>query len=150
MPIFTGTAMWCFTVKPDTKYEPCWRITLVMSDEEANKLKALGVKVKRNDDGKYEFKFKRNVTNKKGAANRQPIVVDANKEEFDKIIGNGSSVRVIAKPYTWEFKGRKGVGMDLDKIQVLEHVSYGGDEDFDDKPVEDTPTPQAKEEDEEF
>lgn len=139
MPKAHGIAMWSFIITPDTKFTPCWRTDLILTDAEAMKLKEAGLKVKRNDDGQYQFKFKRNVTNKKGQPNRQPIVVDENKEPFNQIIGNGSEVTIIYKLYEWKNNFGKGIGADLDKIMVHKHVPYEGgsaDEDFDDAPVQ--------------
>lgn len=152
MPKITGTAMWARVFDPDTRYEPCWKIDVVLTDAEAQKLKDVGIKVKRNDDGNYQYKFKRKVTGAKGQANRQPIVVGPDKEPFTQLIGNGSKVCVIYKVYEWKNNFGKGVGADLDKIMVLEHVPYGDgttqkDEDFDDAPAE---KPKAKQEDEDF
>lgn len=128
MPVIKGTAMWAFTKTPDTKFEPVWRITVQMTDEEAQKLKEFKVKVRRNDDGIFEYKFKRGVTNKKtGLANPPPRIVDAHKEPFDQIIGNGSKVVVQYKPFEWKNSFGKGIGLDLQAVQVLEHVPYGGD-----------------------
>ena len=121
----TGTCMWAYTKQPDTKYEACWRVTILMSDAEAKKLKDIGIAVKRNDDGVFEYKFKRNVARKDGNGdNPPPRVVDAEKEPFDGIIGNGSIVNVQWAPYQWKFK--KGVGADLQAIQVVKLVPYGG------------------------
>ena len=126
----TGIAMWSYTKQPDTKFDACWRITLLLSDDEAKKLKAAGLKVKRNDDDVYEYKFKRNVDKKKNkeiiGKNPPPRVVDAGKNTFDGIIGNGSIVNVQFMPYGWEYLGRKGVSADLQAIQIVDLVPYGG------------------------
>ena len=150
MPIVKGTAMWAQVNTPDTKWEPCWKIDLLMPDEEADKLKAAGIKVKRNDDGVYQYKFKRKVTNAKGGANKQPVVVDKDKNPTDVIIGNGSTVAVLYKVFTWKF--RPGIGADLDKIQILELVEYtGSSEDFPDTEGEaPTTSPSAPPADEDF
>lgn len=120
----TGIAMWAYTKEADTKFEPQWRITLLLSDAEAKKLKDLGVVVKRNDDGAWEYKFKRKVKNAKGFDNEPPRVVDAAKNTFNGIIGNGSIVNVQFKPFQWKFK--KGVGTDLVAVQIVDLVPYGG------------------------
>ncbi|KKP86883.1 MAG: hypothetical protein UR87_C0009G0012 [candidate division CPR3 bacterium GW2011_GWE2_35_7] len=126
----TGIAMWSYTKQPDTKFDPCWRVTLLLSDAEAKKLKGIGLKVKRNDDDVYEYKFKRNVDKKKGkeviGKNPPPRVVDAGKNTFDGIIGNGSIVNVQFAPYAWEYKGKKGLSADLQAIQIVDLVAYAG------------------------
>ena len=124
-----GIAFYAYTNQPDTKFDPCWRVNLQVTDEEATKMKEVGLNVKRNDDGVYEYKFKRNVAKKKGALvvgeNPAPRVVDSNKEQFVGIIGNGSLVNVQWSPYNWEFKGKKGVSADLVAVQVLNLIPYG-------------------------
>ena len=129
----TGTAMWAFTKTPDSKFEPCWRINLLITDEEAKKLKEIGLKPKRNDDGVFEFKLKRNVERKKGGGqNPPPQVFDAQLNPFDGLIGNGSKVNVKFSVYNWEFKGKKGTSADLQAIQIVELVPYEGSSRADD------------------
>lgn len=126
--LIKGTASWAFTKNPDTKFPPaCWRINVAMSDDDAKKIKALGVKIKRNDDGAFEYKFKRNVMNKKtNTPNPAPRVVDAQTNPLDVIIGNGSIVQVQFKPFEWKNEFGKGVSLDLQGIQVLTLVPYAG------------------------
>lgn len=126
MPLCRGRAFWSFIQKPDVKFEPVYRITIQMEDDEAAKLKAVGLKVRRNDDGVFEYKFKRNVTNKKtGAPNPVPKQVDANREPVDSIIGNGSDVVVQYATYNWEYKGKKGTNADFQAVQVINLIPYG-------------------------
>ena len=56
--------------------------------------------------------------------------MDAEKKPIDKIVGNGSKVKVMYKSYDWNFKGKKGKGLDLQAVQVLDLVEYTPDEDF--------------------
>jgi len=41
-------------------------------------------------------------------------------------VGNGSVVNVKYNPYEWEFAGRKGIGANLNAIQVVDLVPYSG------------------------
>ena len=50
--------------------------------------------------------------------------MDAEKKPLEKIVGNGSKVKVMYKPYDWNFKGKKGKGLDLQAVQVLDLVEY--------------------------
>jgi len=150
MPKIVGSAMWCKVYEPDTKYAPMWKLDLVLTDAEAQKLKDVGIKVKRNDDGNYQYKFKRKVTGAKGQSNRPPVVVGPDKEPFTQLVGNGSKVCIIYKVYEWKNNFGKGVGADLDKIMVLEHIPYsaGGSEEEDfDSPTPDKPKVQQEDED---
>lgn len=121
-----GKSFWAFTNTPDVKFEPVYRISVQMDDEEAKKLKAVGLKVRRNDEGVFEYKFKRGVTNKKtGEPNPKPKVVDANREPLDAIIGNGSDVVVQYKVYEWKNSFGKGTSADFQAVQVLNLIPYG-------------------------
>ena len=53
------------------------------------------------------------------------------KNPLDKIVGNGSKVKVMYKPYEWNFKGKKGMGLDLQAVQVIDLIEYTPREDFD-------------------
>ena len=66
-----------------------------------------------------------------GDKNTQPQLVDGAKNPLDKIVGNGSKVKVMYKPYEWNFKGKKGMGLDLQAVQVMDLVEYTPREDFD-------------------
>ena len=35
------------------------------------------------------------------------------------------------KPYEWNFKGKKGMGLDLQAVQVIDLIEYTPKEDFD-------------------
>ena len=126
MPLCKGKLFWAYTNTPDVKFAPVYRISVQMDDEEAKKLKAAGLKVRRNDEGVFEYKFKRGVTNKKtGAPNPKPKVVDANREPLDAIIGNGSDGVVQYKVYEWKNSFGTGISADFQAVQVLNLIPYG-------------------------
>lgn len=144
-----GKSMWSYTTAPDTKYDPCWRINVLVGPEEAKKAKAIGLRIIKTDPvmnedeaslGDYKITFKRYTEKRgkhKGQANKAPIVVDADEAPFDFIIGNGSDVIVEFEPYTWNFNGKTGVSADLQKIKIINLVEYipKDDESSDDAPV---------------
>lgn len=124
-----GTLSWAFINTPDTKFDTngVWRISVAMADTEAAKLKAAGLKPKRNDDGVFEYKFKRSVKKKKGEGNNtRPVVVDSNLNPLTDLIGNGSEGYVQFAPYTWKNSFGTGTGADLQGIQVTKLVPYAG------------------------
>lgn len=129
----SGKAYFTYTNNPDTKFDPCWKVTLKMTDNEAAKLRKVGIKPKRDDDGVFEYTFKRLVTKRGGfGENKPPRVVDANKNPMEgTIIGNDSVVNVQWAPFSWEYKGKKGVSADFQAIQVVELVPYTGGSDKD-------------------
>ena len=131
---------WASVVEPNTKFEPTWEIEAELNDQQAAMFADAGVRLK-EDDGIKLLRFKRKVEgNKKGGGtyrNEPPKVVDASKQEFDKLIGNGSLVNIAYDLRSWEMMGNKGVKADLKAVQVLELVEYsgggGGTSEFDDE-----------------
>ena len=130
----TGTGMWAKVTeatrdrgssKADgAKYdypEAC-TIDMILDQEELKKVTKANPKVspRVTDDG-LSVKFRRNWINarnpKWGGA---PIVVDDQGEAWpeDKMIGNGSKVRIAAEVYDTQF----GKAMRLLKVMVLDYV----------------------------
>ena len=134
MAIIEGTAYWASLTRPNEKFEPMWRIDLAVDSKSAEDLKGQGISIGETTiDEKVIpniIKFKRKVKKANGEKNSQPQLVDADKKPFDKIVGNGSKVKVMYKPYEWNFKGRKGIGLDLQAVQVMDLVEYTPKEDF--------------------
>lgn len=132
-----GTGHWAMIVNPDTKYEDKWKITVHMDKDEYKKLKDLGLspKLEVDDDDNitYYYSFFR-LVNKRGKAkgqNERPVLVDAEGKPMDCLIGNGSDVVVKHKPYQWNNEHGKGVGTDLQGVQVVNLIPYeseGGDD----------------------
>lgn len=125
-----GKALWAKVHQPDTRWEPQWNITLELSKEEALKLKAEGLRVKetidKDDNIVRTFKFVRRVKRRDGSGkhNAKPTVVDAALNPFTEIIGNGSDVIVLHRPYTWSNDKGKGKGTDLCGVQIVELVPF--------------------------
>jgi|TARA_R110000822_G_scaffold26240_2_gene79113 hypothetical protein len=129
-----GTAYWASLTRPNEKFEPMWRIDLAVDDDTASDLAKQGIALgETNIDGntiKNIIKFKRKVSKNNGDKNTPPTLVDGQKRPLDKIIGNGSKVVVMYKSYDWNYKGKTGVGLDLQAVQVKELVEYTPKEDF--------------------
>jgi hypothetical protein len=129
--ITKGLAWWAKVKEPDSKYNN-WSIVLRVSKEEAEKLKAVGLRVKmdEDDDGNIirTWKCSRYVAKRgkqKGKGNNPaPTVVDAELNTFEGYIGNGSEVKVLHKPYQWNNSWGQGVGSDLQGVQILSLVEY--------------------------
>jgi hypothetical protein len=130
-----GIANWAFVTEPDQKYHR-WSIKLDLPKSEADRLRAVGIKVKKTvveaEDGSdvviQRVTISRNTKNKKtGEPNIPPEVVDAQLNPFTDLIGNGSEVIVRFRPYKWEHpKYGSGVGLDLLGVQVVNLVEYKG------------------------
>ncbi len=134
MAIIEGTAYWASLTRPNEKFEPMWTIDLSVDEKSANELKEQGIKVGETTVDETTItnivKFKRKCSKANGDKNTQPQLVDGSKKPLDKIVGNGSKVKVMYRPYEWNFKGKKGMGLDLQAVQVLDLVEYTSKEDF--------------------
>lgn len=134
MAIIEGTAYWASLTRPNEKFEPMWRIDLAVDDKSANELKEQGIALGETTIDEKTIpnivRFKRKVQKANGDKNTQPTLVDAGKKPLDKIVGNGSKVKVMYRPYDWNFKGKKGKGLDLQAVQVVDLIEYTPKEDF--------------------
>ena len=76
--------------------------------------------------GKVKFKFKRKEFNKDGIKKNPPIVVDAAKNPWpsDKLIGNGSTIRIGFRPWFWEMNGKQGMSLEWESAQVVKLQEY--------------------------
>jgi|TARA_B110000971_G_scaffold203045_1_gene223273 hypothetical protein len=139
MAIIEGTAYWASLTRPNEKFEPMWRLDLAVDDKTAEDLKGQGITVGETVIDEQTIsnivRFKRKVSKANGDKNTQPTLVDANKEPLDKIVGNGSKVNVMYKSYPWNFKGKTGIGLDLQAVKVLDLVEYIPQEEFADTPT---------------
>lgn len=140
MPILYNVPVkWASVQKPNTQFEPAWEVQAILTKEQAAELQAAakkvnpkGIKIKKEDDGTLYFRFKRSVARKDGNGNNEPpTVVDAHKEPFTKMIGNGSICNIKYSLIPWNNKFGSGVTTDFKGIQVVEWVEYGDNEDFD-------------------
>ena len=70
--------------------------------------------------------MKRNVNGPNGMVRKAPKLLDKNKNELDCQVGNGSKVRVQAKPWEINRNGQAFKGLELQAVQVLDLVSFSG------------------------
>lgn len=142
MPKVKGKSMWAFLTTADTKYDPCWRIAVIISADEARKLHELGIRYSRTDEiknpeeaamGPYKVTLRRYCEKRgkaKGQPNDPPILVDVDEAPFTQILGNGSEVIVEFDTYSWSYTDKKtkqqnsGTSADLKKVKVVELVEY--------------------------
>ena len=123
MSVISGKAYWTFVPEANTTFEPTWSIDIAL--DEANKaiVEADGLKWRNKNDERGDFiTIKRKVTKNNGNPNEVPELVDHNKRILasDKnFIGPGSEVNVQYKTYEWNYKGNSGIGVDLQKIQLI-------------------------------
>lgn len=79
----------------------------------------------------YIAKFKTNeFIRSDGTTNEPPIVYDiyGNKWPEEKLIGNGSKMKIAYTIYAWGAGSKSGAGLTLQPVQamVMEHVAYSG------------------------
>ena len=142
-----GIAYWANITVPSTTFEPVYQLELVVDDETADAFEQKGFPTingtakKRDGSTKtstaYEGRavsIKRKVSRKDGTPNVKPKLYDANGEQVDLTVGNGS--RVLVKYREWEVDNTYGQfkGLDLVKVKIIYLVEYtgGGENDFDD------------------
>ena len=124
-----GKAMWACVQSPNTKFESVYCIDVIIDAAQVKEVKKQGLKVKENDNGESFVKIKRKLFRKDGTENPKPKVVDASKEPFTDLIGNGSIVNVFYNLYQWgPASYGSGIGADLTGVQVLDLVEYSGGE----------------------
>ena len=122
-----GKVTWDSVTTPDSKYN-CWTITVEVTKEEADKLKAVGLSpkvIEKDDQFIRTWKctrkfFKRGKGG--GGKNPAPQVVDAELNPFSDPIGKGSEVVIQHRPYPWDNSHGKGIGSDLQGVQILSYV----------------------------
>ena len=130
MPVVTGTAYWANVLTPNTTYDAVYSVNLVVPDDIAKDFKERGFTIKEMNEGPA-LVIKRKVNGAKGRVNPAPDLVDRAKQPINVSVGNGSTVRVMYKEWSSEYKGTLFRGLDFCKMQVLDLVEYGGmDDDF--------------------
>lgn len=141
----TGIASWAFLTKPkaSTKFKngiipSMYTVNLMLDVKTAKKLKAEGFNVKKNTVeipgienavGKPYLQIKKGAEYE-GKPTKPPEVFDSKLQPFTGLIGNGSKISVIFAAREWESMGQTGTAASLRKVQVLELVEYGSDEDL--------------------
>jgi len=132
MTVVKGKAYWASVQQPNTTYEPEWGIDILVDDGNRAALEADGLTIKNKGDDRGDFvHIRQKVTRRDGSQNEAPTVVDAQKQPFTGLIGNGSVVNVMYTPFPWEMNGKSGVSPLLKKVQVVDLVEYKAGEDFD-------------------
>ena len=149
--LIEGIAAWAFLSKPkpagktkDGKTIPSvYTINVILEPDVAKELKSQGLNVKKIEQdikgidgaiGKGILQIKK-PAEYDGTATEPPVVVDAKKNPFSGIVGNGSKVKVVFATKEWESFGTKGVAAKLRKVQILDLVPYEAEdlEDFDEE-----------------
>jgi hypothetical protein len=131
--VITGKVKWACVHSPNTKYEPCWVIDVILDKETQQALRDAGLGERiREKDGDTIIQIKRRVERRDGSGkeNFPPKVIDMYHNSFESPIGNGSICNVQFQ--IWDSTNKFGAfkGTDLQAVQVVEHVAYGGEEEL--------------------
>lgn len=133
MAVLSGKAHWASISSPNSTFEPVWQVDLAVEGVELEKAKEMGLTIMNKDDDRGDFvRIKRKVYRKDGSKNKSPILKDSKNHVLSEVnVGNGSDVRVLFKSFDWEYAGKKGIGADLQAMQVINLIEYEAGEDFD-------------------
>ena len=133
MAVLSGKAHWASISSPNSTFEPVWQVDLAVEGVELEKAKEMGLTIMNKDDDRGSFvRIKRKVYRKDGSKNKSPILKDSKNHVLSEVnVGNGSDVRVLFKSFDWEYAGKKGIGADLQAMQVINLIEYEAGEDFD-------------------
>lgn len=123
MAVLEGTAYWAFVTTPNTTYDPCYTVNLVVDNETAQSFEDRGFTVKQMNEGPAVI-IKRKVNGPNGMIRRAPVLMDRLKQEIDVNVGNGSHVKVQYKEWESQWNGKTFKGLDFMKMQVLNLVEY--------------------------
>lgn len=123
MAVLEGTAYWAFVTTPNTTYDPCYTVNLVVDNETAQSFEDRGFTVKQMNEGPAVI-IKRKVNGPNGMVRRAPVLMDRLKQEIDVNVGNGSHVKVQYKEWESQWNGKTFKGLDFMKMQVLNLVEY--------------------------
>lgn len=132
MAVLEGTAYWAFVTTPNTTYDPCYTVNLVVDNEIAQQFEDRGFTVKQMNEGPAVI-IKRKVNGPNGMIRKAPVLLDRRKQEIDVSVGNGSHVKVQYKEWESQWNGKTFKGLDFVKMQVLSLVEFNGgvDDEFD-------------------
>jgi len=123
MAVLEGTAYWAFVTTPNTTYDPCYTVNLVVDNETAQAFEDRGFTVKQMNEGPAII-IKRKVNGPNGMVRRAPVLMDRLKQEIDVNVGNGSHVKVQYKEWESQWNGKTFKGLDFMKMQVLNLIEY--------------------------
>ena len=121
---------YCKVIKPGKAYDDGapdeWSTNMYVTPEDRDTLMANGVNPKEDKEGHEYWLAKRKTVNTKSEAVKPPVVVDGSKRPFTDDIGNGSVCNVAVTLFPWERKGKSGVLLYLNAVQVVNHVPFSG------------------------
>ena len=130
--VLEGIANWASITTPNTRFEHKYCIDVVLDDATAQELRSQGYNIKDKDDGPT-ITVSRKVNGPNGMVRKPPTLMDAQKQTLDCLVGNGSKVKVQARPWEITRNAQDFKGLELQAVQVIDLVSYsaGDGDEFD-------------------
>jgi hypothetical protein len=130
--VLEGIANWASITTPNTRFEHKYCIDVVLDDATAQELRSQGYNIKDKDDGPT-ITISRKVNGPNGMVRKPPTLMDAQKQTLDCLVGNGSKVKVQARPWEITRNGQDFKGLELQAVQVIDLVRYsaGDGDEFD-------------------
>jgi hypothetical protein len=123
MAILEGSVKWASITTPNTKFEPVYTVDLIVDQATADDFAGRGHKIKQHDEGPA-LVIKRKVNGPNNMVRPAPKLMDAEKNEINVAVGNGSKVKVQYKEYSGEGRYGPYQGLDLQAVQVVDLVPY--------------------------
>tara|TARA_R110002020_G_scaffold435318_1_gene645488 strand:- start:306 stop:737 length:432 start_codon:yes stop_codon:yes gene_type:complete len=123
--VIEGVSQWASILTPNTTYEPKYCIDLILAEQIAEDLKAQGYNIK-DKEGGPTITISRKVSGPNGMTRKAPTLMDAQKAPLDCLVGNGSKVRVQARPWEMNRNGQDFKGLELQAVQVIDLIEYRG------------------------
>ena len=129
--VVSGVSYFARVHQPDPNYGNY--SLLLRPDKESEKLlveqgivpaKDSSGKVKTDDKGGNLFKFTRKHKLPDGTVLGPPTVVDEDRKHVDKLVGNGSKVKVKYVARNWTYAGKSGVSANLVAVKVMDLVEF--------------------------
>ena len=118
---------WAHLIRPGRPYDedqaPSWEVNIYPTAEDADLLMSHGVNPKTDKHGSHFWVAKRSTVKKGGGENTPPPLVDARKNPFHKELGNGSVCNIAVTLFDWERRGRRGIMLYLNAVQVVNYVA---------------------------
>ncbi len=139
MPVLSGTAYWAYVTTPNTTFQPCYTVNLVVDPSTASDFEDRGFRVKQMDEGPAII-IKRKVNGPNGMIRKAPTLLDRRKNEIDVNVGNGSKVKVQYNEWESQWNGKTFKGLDFVKMQVIDLIEFNPEKDefeIEDDDVED-------------
>ena len=110
--------------------KPQWSVQLrTRSKDQSAEWKKVGLNVRVDDDEGgifYKVTVMKEAKKKDGSDDKPVRVVGRDNFPFENLtgIGNGTTANVKLRVFEYNFKGKEGVGVRLDAIQIVDLIEY--------------------------